>query len=262
MKTNILFSVLSYYTSIIHTEHMNIGILFQNLETNEVRFEITKNWNRVASFVDDLDIDMFKVLIGGIREETHMYNLADNKNFNMKEFIQYYINELKFSSISSVYDEDFHVFIENTKKMYLTYDYFIKDRPNKDEQLKYFRQIIKGRDINYTSKKPKGIYNENLAFDYIINETHAIKFFNFKDKELKRCINSAKVWALNAQDMYYKYKCVFIYNVLEDELSEEGKKDLNIILSILARNNTDLYSVDKGIEFINSISNNLFDIIK
>lgn len=259
MKNNIQFAVLEYYTSFVHSEHLNIGILFYNESTKKTKLEITNNWTRVSNFDDQLDIEMFKILLSGIQEELEVYNFSGDQDFSMSNFTQYYVNELKFSDISEVCIEDFDVFVNDTKRMYLTYDYEVNERPSKDEQIQYVKRIIRGRDIPYNSRPIVGAYDESIKFDCILQKRYAIKFFDFTDKELARCINTAKVWKSNAIDLKDKYKCIYIYNVQIEHLSDVNQKSLNSILEILGSEAT-IYNISDGIKFINDLTVEVFDI--
>lgn len=251
-KNNIQYSVLSYYPSFIGTENIQVGVAFFNLDTRETRLELTSNWGRVKGYDDELDMEMFRMLLMGIKDSYEKMS-CDESNYLYK-FIRFYVNELKFTKVFEVYDEDFNSFIERTKKIYLKFDYETSKRMTKDEQLAYLKQLIKGLNVSYRRSPIVGEFEENLNFDYVIDSRYAIKIFNFKEKDLNRLLNTAKAWAYTAQEVEQHLKVIFIID--NQCISEENKKSYNAILQILSKSTKYVFNMSEGLEFI---STNLSD---
>lgn len=236
------FSVLSYYPSFITTENINIGILFQNAETNSVYFYTTQNWDRVRAFDDELNINFMKDYLKGIsyEAENHLFN----NNFEIEEYIKYFTNEYKFLNVQSVQCDDVNEFIEETKKIYLRFDYQKKERLSKGQEQKYIYKLLRSSNIEYTREKIKGYFDENIKYDYVIGE-YAIKLFTFEGKSLSHLISSAKMWSFNAQEMKDKYKTIFIY-----DKEEKNIKYFDSIIRILSENAHKVMVFQEGIEYL------------
>ena len=93
------FSALSYYPSIVTNENVNVGILFHNLATDERTFHIMKNWNRLESFDDELDIEFMKKYLYGIKNECERNLMNNNKELDLQYVTTKLINEATHVSI-------------------------------------------------------------------------------------------------------------------------------------------------------------------
>lgn len=243
----ILFSVLRY--QLITDEFMNIGILFHNLDTDERRLETINRWKRLKGFDDELDIKLLKILIDGIKEEIQNTFFNNKVVFDIYEYHRRYINELRFTEVYEAETTNFEKYIEFSKKNFLRYDYEKKERPNKEQQIKYMKELMKSNSIKYNSKSIKGKHCENVNFDYIIDQ-YAFKVFSFEDKQLNNLIQSAKAWAFTANEMKKKYKTIFLYDKdLEDQ-------KFKIIIDILSESAYKILKYDEGLDLILSLSKN------
>ncbi|MBX4271451.1 DUF3037 domain-containing protein [Clostridium estertheticum] len=240
----VLFSVLSYYPSFITDESINLGILFHNVDEDIRVFETTTNWNRIKHFDDEIDIEMLKDILIGIRTEVSQENLFNYKEkFSMEKYIKFYVNELKFPDITNATTNSFYDFIEETKKMFLRYDYDKAERPDKDEQIRYIKNLLKNNEVEFTTKYIPGEHRENVQYDYIIDE-YAFKLFTFEGKKITRLVNSAKAWAYTAKEMETKYKTIFLYDI------ERNDETFDAIMHILKSSSYKVLKIDQAIEFI------------
>ncbi len=248
------FSILSYYPSFITNENINIGILFYVEEDKQVSFHPIKKWERAKAFDDELDIDFMKDYLMGITDEVENHLFNYQSDFNFEGFVRFYVNEYKFSSIQTIQTDKTEDFINDTKKIYLKYDYEKRERLNHHQEQQYINKLLKSSDIPYTKKKIKGGFNENIKYDYIIGE-HAIKLFTFEGKNLSHLISSAKTWAYNAAEMKDKYKTIFIY---DKEMTDLDYYDA--IINILSQNAYKVLVLQEGIEYLLSLKGaNLID---
>ncbi len=119
MKNNIQFSVLSYYPNFLNNENINLGILFHNIENDEIKFIMTKNWKRVTAFDDEIDLEFTKDVLLGIKEECEDKLFHKGKKFVLKDYVKFFINQYKFNQIIESKDDDFDEFIIKTSKYYL-----------------------------------------------------------------------------------------------------------------------------------------------
>lgn len=122
------YATLKYYNSCVSEECLNVGMLFNNVTHNYTTFIPIKNFKRLATFDDDINIDFFKSYLQSIKDEVEG-NVFNYKNqFNMKDYIKPYVNELRFSNVITEITDD-NMFIDSICKLFLKYDY------NKDERL-------------------------------------------------------------------------------------------------------------------------------
>lgn len=223
----IQFSVLSYYPSIMTNENVNVGILFHNLTTDERTFHIMKNWNRLESFDDELDIEFMKKYLLGIKNECEQRILNCDKAFSLQEYIKFYVNELKFCNIKEVDITDVDDFILMTKKVHMRLDFDKAERLSRDNEVKYIKMMMKSNQVKYSAKAVTGGYNENVQYDYMVHN-YGFKNFTFEDKKISKLIMNAKAWAHTAEATKEKYKTIFVYDIEKDD-----SPSYNIIMNIL-----------------------------
>lgn len=219
----IKFSVLSYYPSYLTHECMNIGVLFYCESTGKRTFEHISRWNRIEAFDDAIDINMFKIIIQGIKNQTEESLDNYHNSFNIENYIKFYVNELRFSSITSVEHDDFESFVKLTKKIHLMLDFPHDKRASSDEELKYLKSIIKGStNINYSTAPIVDDFGLNVSCSFIIGRT-CIKKINITSKSLSKSLNSLKVWLFNEQLLQKHYKVLIVYSVDPNELKVDPR---------------------------------------
>ena len=237
----VLFSVLKY--KLITNESMNIGILFHNLDTDERRFETMTKWSRLKNFDDEINIVFFKILLNGMKEEIQNSLLNNRVHFDISSYTKRFCNEMRFSKIYEDYTHDFNEFIEFNKKNFLRYDYDKKDRPDREQQVKYMKRLMKSNEIIYSVKKPSGVYQESIKYDYIIGD-YAFKFFAFENKRLDNLVYTAKAWAYTAEEMASVYKTIFVYDV------DVNDKRFYSIINILRKSAHKVIKYDDTLDYI------------
>ncbi|KPI46119.1 hypothetical protein KW95_20365 [Clostridioides difficile] len=234
----VAFSVLTYRPSFIADEKINVGILFHNIEYKEVYFETTTNWTRVKTFDDEIDIDIFKMIINGMKSHAQR-NLKD---IHLENYIKRYNNELKFGKVFYKNVDSIKDFILETKQMFMPYDFEKGNRPTEQRQISYIKGLLKDSDIKYNTKAIKGSFNENINYDYTIGN-YGFKLFEFQNKKVSRLIATAKHWSYNANEIRDIYKTIFIYDLkLEDEI-------FKTILKILSSSGAQVMSKEDVLEF-------------
>ncbi|MBH0312107.1 hypothetical protein I7E32_17175 [Alcaligenes faecalis] len=111
-------------------------------------------------------------------------------------------------------------------------DFEAKDRPDNKEQIKFIRKLMRDSSVKYKNGTIKGVFEEKVNFDFVINE-YAFKIFRFEGREKNRLIGSIKNWAYDAYKLKDKYKIVFIvddiscgdqFKTLYEILEEESDK--------------------------------------
>lgn len=242
----IAFSVLMYKPSFIADEKINLGILFHNISTNETTFEITKKWNRVQNFDDSIKIDFFKEVIKGIG----LHAKKSLETTSLENYIKRYNNEIKF--INVMYHnldtfEEYLEFIDVTKKMFMPQDFEESSRPTKKQQVSYFKSILKSYDISYSTRSIKGLYKDDISFDYVIGN-NCFKILEFNGKNIKSMIRTAKLWAYNANELKDTYNVFFVYDVVVKD------ENFDIIMSILKSCNSTILSKAEYLESIQELN--------
>lgn len=246
MKNNIKFSVLSYYPNFLNNENINLGILFHNIETCKVEFIITKNWKRVISFDDEIDLEFTKAFLQGIKLECENSLFDMKEDFSLKEYIKFYINQFKFNKIIESTSKNFNEFIIKTTKYYLRHDYDKKDRLSFNSEIKFIKQLMKSEDIEFSTEQVIGGFNELVSFDYIVRN-YGFKNFIFENKNINRQIMSAKAWSCTA-NKFKDIKFVFTYDI-----AREDSKEFDIIMNILKENAYKVLPKSELFNFIQSI---------
>jgi hypothetical protein len=243
---NVQYSILCHYPSIVSVDCITLGVLIYNKDDQTIVFERIKNWQRVKSFNDELDINLTKLQLDGIEEEVGEF--CKKASFDLSEYTKYYIGEIKFTDVANVVVEDFDKFVTECRKQYLICDLDKKDRPSKSEQLEFIRNTFKNSAINYKSGKIIGYFDENVNFDFIING-YAIKIFSFDGKKEKRLIKCVKDWAYDAYKLKDKYKIVFV-----TDINPEYRKDYRTVCRILQEECYKIISLQDLMPFVTKLN--------
>lgn len=185
----------------------------------------------------------FKIMLDGIKEEIQNNLFADITEFDMKEYVKKFYNEMRFSEIYEDYTDNFSEFVDYNKKNFLRYDYEKKDRPDKDQQVKYMKRLMKSNEISYSVRKLTGLYKESIKYDYIIDD-YAFKFFSFENKKLDNLVHTAKAWAYTAEEMSDVYKTIFVYDV------DVNDKKFDVIIDILIRSAYKVIKYDDTLDYV------------
>lgn len=246
---NIDYSILCHYPSYVSMDCITLALLFFNVDTKETIFLCTKNWKRVESFNDSLDIELIKLQFEGINEEIH--EIAQSPNFSLDKYTKFFVNDLKFSKVISTQVDDFHEFINECKKQYLILDYKKSERPSKEDQLKFIKQYIKTNKVEQKPSVVKGYFNENVKFDFIIDD-YAFKLFRLEDRNANRLIHTVKDWAYDAIKLKDKYKIIFITDIDFNEYP-----NYKTIRNILKEEAYKIITFNELISFIQSLNENI-----
>ena len=198
------FSVLRYYPSFITGECINLGILIYCAEDNFIRFEHInhKHHNRLRTFDDELDISMVAQMLDIISEDIKAYSLPliTKKSFDLKEYIKYFTNEFRFSSISSVDYESTDIAVKELTDICLRLYYPKNERPDKTIERNYIERVIKTNHCEYTkNQKAKDDFGFTINYDFMIDNKTGIKYFNIKSESINKMVNHLRSWAWNGE---------------------------------------------------------------
>lgn len=240
---HIEYSVLNYYHSPISEECLCLGILFHNTTTGQRDFKYISNFKRFQSFDDEADISFIKAYLQGIKEdvETSVFNFS--KEFNLKSYIYFFANEFRFSKIKELKVTKEENYIDTLTRLYLKYDISKSQRLNNNEEKKIIRRVLEDNNLEFSTQKTNGAYNDEIAFDYQV-ENVCIKMFSFKGKNLKRLIPTARQWSFSAGEIAHEKSVLFIYDT-----DFEDKENLAIILNILSKH-AKVLQFDGGMDYI------------
>lgn len=240
----IQFSVLSYFPSVVTNENINVGILFHNLDTDERTFHMMKNWNRLESFDDELDINFMKKYLQGIKNESERNLFNGDETFSLKEYIKYYVNELRFCTIKEADVKNVDEFILTTEKVHMRLDFEKSERLSRDSEVKYIKMMMRSNKVDYSSSPIQGGYDETVRFDYMVGN-YGFKNFTFEDKKISRMVTNAKAWSHTAESLSGKYNTIFVYDVEKDEST-----NYHIIMKILGEHAYKVMPSSEVIDFV------------
>lgn len=216
------FSVLSYFPSLLSDERINVGIAFHSENTNGYEFYYIKKWSRVETFDDEVDIDILKLTVQGIKNKLE-YTLDNNPVANLFDFTRHFVNELKFSSIQTIICDNINSTIDLTKKVHLRFDFEKHERLNENSQKKYLRMLLKSGQCNYNTKPLIGNFNERVPFDFVINNNECIKIVRLNNRNTQKMIHHIKSWAFTSSELTKKYKIYFL--ISDDDLIDNTASD-------------------------------------
>ncbi|MCI6854053.1 MAG: DUF3037 domain-containing protein [Firmicutes bacterium] len=236
------YAALKYYNNVISDECLYIGMLFHNLTTGKRDFRYISNFKRFQSFDDEADIDFVKLYLAGIKQQVEENLFNYKTDFSISNFTKIYVNEFRFSDVTTMEVEENEDYVEALTKMYLKFDFSKEKRLSNSEEKKYIRKILSSSNVAFSSPKVFGAYDESVNFDYIIGNI-AIKLFSFKEKDAKKLIPSAKQWAFSAEELKERYKIVFLYD------DETNSPQLNIVMEILKKH-ASVYQLQDGLDYV------------
>ena len=236
------YAALKYYNNVISDECLYIGMLFHNLTTGKRDFRYISNFKRFQSFDDEADIDFVKLYLAGIKQQVEENLFNYKTDFSISNFTKIYVNEFRFSDVTTMEVEENEDYVEALTKMYLKFDFSKEKRLSNSEEKKYIRKILSSSNVAFSSPKVFGAYDESVNFDYIIGNI-AIKLFSFKEKDAKKLIPSAKQWAFSAEELKERYKIVFLYD------DETNSPQLNFVMEILKKH-ASVYQLQDGLDYV------------
>ena len=244
---SIEYSVLCHYPSIMSKDRITLGVIFLN-KTNKIAcFHPTKNIKRVQNFNDELDIELLDIQLESIKDEVENLKITDA--YELINYTRFYVNEIRFEAIQTIeIEDDFQTFIDETLKIYMRFDYEKKDRPNKQQQIAYFKKQFK-QTLAYSNKKVYGEYGENVPFDFTVDK-YVFKLFIFTGKQENKLMNTIKAFAYNAQHLRDKFNVVAV--IIDD--SDSG---FETIKKILHANCHSVISSSELSEYVQAIESNL-----
>lgn len=243
MSNIIKYSVLRYSPSIVSGESINLGVLFSSDDYREFRY--TRKYNRIREFDDTLDIDTLKVLLSSIAEEVNPDIISLNKSFSIESYVRFYCKEYCFSPIYSIAFSNIKKTIDDIMRIYLRFDFDIKQRPNSKQELAFLRSILSSQGQKVQSNSSCiGAFSEQVRFDMIFGN-YGIKYFHFSSKkDLKKVMNDVKAWAWNCENQSI-INPIIVYSTDITSEDTERSSQLKSILSIFAKATKNVFNIEE-----------------
>lgn len=236
------FAALKYYNNLVSEECLYIGMLFHNLNTGKCDFKYISNFKRFQLFDDEADVDFVKAYLLGIKQQIESYNNIGNAEFTLSSYIKIYVNEFKFTKITTIDVEEDENYVDNLTKVYLKFDFTMNKRLTQSDEKRYIRKILSSSKATFSKPKISGLYDENVSFDYIIGDV-AIKLFSFKGKDATKLVPAAKQWAFSAEELKNRYKIYFLYD------EDIGLQQVKVVMKILGKH-AKVYRIQDGLNYV------------
>lgn len=147
------YAALKYYNNVISDECLYIGMLFHNLTTGKRDFRYISNFKRFQSFDDEADIDFVKLYLAGIKQQVEENLFNYKTDFSISNFTKIYVNEFRFSDVTTMEVEENEDYVEALTKMYLKFDFSKEKRLSNSEEKKYIRKILSSSNVAFSSPK-------------------------------------------------------------------------------------------------------------
>lgn len=240
---HIEYSALNYYHSPVSEECLCLGVLFHNITTGQRDFRYISNFRRFQAFDDEADINFVKAYLIGIKEdvETSIFNYKES--FDLQSYIEVFANEFRFSSIKKLNVNEEEDYVDALTRVYLKYDLAKSQRLNSNEEKKLIKRVLEANNLQYSSGRISGEFNDEILFDYQLDNL-CIKHFSFKGKNLKRVVRNARQWSFAAGELAGIKKVLFIY-----DSDFEDRYNLEIIINILSKY-AKVLQMDEGMDYI------------
>lgn len=250
------YSVLQYSPSLISGESINLGVLATSEVEPLVDFISTKKMARVREFDDEIDLDMLKLVLQGIKAEVEITLENCNKIFEIQNFIQYYCNEYHFTRTIELNYQNFDHALTELKRMYLPQDLAKEQRASHKEELQFMAKILETNHIDFKRNvKEWGTYNDQITYDFRI-KNYGIKLFWLKGKDLRRLTNDVKAWAWNCRYSPADIQTVIIYN---NDVDTTQKQEMKMFLDIFKSSSDKIYSWTDGMKWLETLAKNDLD---
>lgn len=258
------FAVCRYIPDVLRDEFINVGVLVHVPEDEYVNFYKTKNYRRIKSFDDEVELDVIKVLLESLEYQfnTTTINVPEFPNIGDTNFlnteIRYYVNQLQFSSIRTFKTNDIQKDVSDLCDTYLYYDKKKTDRIGQDKVRRLVSKMFTNSKLNsIVNRNPeyKNVFHQS-PFDFSMkfnNHDTLIKTISFDYKNKNKFFKEVKSLLFDVQyfrDMDINDIKLVINNT---ELDDEHKKNAYNILNDFM----DVYTLEEFSKFIDSTENEL-----
>lgn len=220
MTHSIKYAVFRYSPSIVSGETINLGLLVTETLSKRMEFHYTTKWDRIQSFDDSLNIEGLKIALADMKNDIEKPLYHSSKGFSIENFIRGFANELHFSAPYQLECENVDDKINELRKIYLRFDYKVKDRLKPNDEIKFLQGLLKGTGVKYSRNfHTHGKFGVPISYDLVFSN-YGVRYIRFEDKDISRMFNSLKAWAWDSSHDPYR-STIYIF-------SPDGKDPDNI----------------------------------
>jgi len=242
------FSVLRYVPDEIRKEFINIGLVFHSPKDMFVDIKFTTNFSRVHVFDDEVDIDLLKTVLDGMKESFTSLEISNEGPFyddlRKDDFLDcatsFYSNQLQFSPIYTIRSTDVNKDFNDLFKTYVYFDSRRTERITIDKVKSIMNRVIREKEVNINHNVSIDIGRERIKLDYQYEAQESLKYiktlsFDYQDKKNNRGQESriAKEWAWNFSKMKQS----------THHFNGRSNKDLNIVTLVYVGKKTEWVEV-------------------
>lgn len=267
MSTKVVnFAVCRYIPDILRDEFINVGVLVHVPSEKFVRFYKTKNYRRITSFDDEVELDVIKALLESLEYQFNtttihspeFYNIGHN-DFLSHEIV-YYVNQLQFSNIRTFTSESLADDINDLCDTYLYYDKKKSERIGPEKVRRLVSKMFTSSKINSLVHRNPELRNifQQQPFDFrvkIKNNDTLIKALSFDYSNKNKFFKEVKSLLYDIQyfrDMDIQDIKLVINNT---ELTNEHEQCAYQILNEF----TDVYTLEQFSKFIDETEKSLVE---
>ncbi len=209
MKREVKYALMQYVPSYERDERINVAVILHSPGDRYLSIKLIENWKRLKEFDDEIDIDFMKSYLKTFKEQLNYNPLNVNEididdEMLIEKTTQYYINQFVFKISKISIESTCEQFLEKLKNNYLYFDVEKKKRISRKENLDFFGEILRGKNIQYEIIGGKnsliGSYNEKINVDMKIQDKY-YKIINFNDTNVSTYVPTIKMWMLNALEL-------------------------------------------------------------
>lgn len=197
------FAVCRYIPDILRDEFINVGVLVHIPSEKFVNFYKTRNYKRILSFDDEVEIDVIKAMLESLEYQfnTTTVHSPDLSNVGHPDFLttftSIYVNQLQFSNIRTFSSELVAEDIRDLCDTYLYYDKKKSDRIGPEKVRRLVSKMFTASKINsLVDRKPKYknmFQQQTFDFSLKLNDNDTlIKVLSFDYKNKNKFFKEVK----------------------------------------------------------------------
>lgn len=205
------FAVLRYVPNETRQEFINVGLVFHCPEESFIDMRITSNFSRLTTFDDEIDVDLIKLILSGVKTEFSQdievgrpssIDLTDWNYIDKATAI--YANQLQFSPIYTIRSADIISDYEDLFRTYVYFDSHKSHRITSDRVKTIMNRVLREKNVLIKMQKDVSftIGSEEVKLDYYYTVNDKPRFiktfsFDYTDQGSKKAPATAKEWYFN-----------------------------------------------------------------
>lgn len=209
------FSILRYVPEQHREEFINIGLVFHCPEEKYSSIRFTKNYSRVKTFDDELDVEFLKIVLDGINQDfvrTSTISGPTEKELGDIDFLEkstvFYVNQIQFSPIKTIVSYDIQKDEEDLFKTYVYFDVKKNKRIDREKVRSLMSRVFSQNQgvLDYEKNLVINTGLEDIQFDFALTNTTGMKkkqsvlnslSFDYSTGKEKNALTTAKEWHWN-----------------------------------------------------------------